>query len=77
MAIGVIAADRVAVRDERGEGDRWIDAAKDLARHIESGDDARRLGQQRPPRLPSGRNCQGRGDIATADVLSQSQVEES
>ena len=68
---------RVTVRDERGEGDRWIDAAKDLARHLESGDDARRLGQQLPPRLPLGRNGHGRGDIATADVLGESQVEKS
>ena len=69
--------DRVTIRDEGSEDNRRIDAAKDFARHLESGDDPRRLGQQPPPRLPPGRNGQRRGDIAPADVLSQRQVEQS
>jgi hypothetical protein len=36
---------RVTIRYEACENDRRIDAVKDRARHLESGDDPRRLGQ--------------------------------
>ena len=71
------APDRLAVGDQPFEGDLRIDQGKDLAGHLESGQDKILLGDQFGTGAGSGRHRRGGGDVSGADIFFESIAQQS